>query len=415
MVEGAGTQTSIADDDRRDAVFLYSFAKAAKGAPHGHRERFVKPESESDFDCYASTLPDPFTLFRTMALYRLIAEGRFDFEYDHRVNLLANACERLENANHPSLKELFEICFRDDKYDPRKARARLAALPLIFVLQPREGRGGFEQIVYSRPQGGDSDISKLVGTITILTRKNAGCVAALRAERRASEGHPQAHQQRKPPAHDQDGGERSFWPVQRRREQALQRQPQRPGQDGGVSEAGGAHGTRRGVPAARRVRGRGGFGGDGDRRRRWDLGLKPELLRVISAFLAVAPATFGYTWRLPRDDKKWNSTVIDDLLQRVLATLGVSAPAGYSYSAHSLRSGAASAAFEVGVDIIRICYCGGWAQGSQAVHHYIDLSRQASAPAEFFFGHLRHSGPQYIGNRWSGGCTTTDPSVPPGV
>ena len=169
MVEGVGTHESIADDDRRDAVFLYFFAKAAKGAPHGRRERFVKPESESDFDCYASTLPDRFTLSRTLALYRLIAEGRFDLEYDKRVHLLANACcERLENADPPSLKELFKICFGDDKYDPRKARARLAALPLIFVAQPREGRGGFEQIVYPRPQGGDSDISKFVRTITTL-------------------------------------------------------------------------------------------------------------------------------------------------------------------------------------------------------------------------------------------------------
>ena len=48
MVEGAVTPTSIAYDDGRDAAFLYSFAKAAKGAPHGRRERFVKPESESD-------------------------------------------------------------------------------------------------------------------------------------------------------------------------------------------------------------------------------------------------------------------------------------------------------------------------------------------------------------------------------
>ena len=171
MVEGAVTPTSIADDDRLDAAFLYSFANAASGAPHGRRERFVeKPESESDFDCYSSNLPDRFILSRTMALYRLIAEGRFDFEYDKRVHLLANACERLENADPPSLKELFKICFGDDKYDPR-ARARLAALPLIFVVQPREARGGLEQIVYPRPQGGDSDIYKFVRTVAVLTRK----------------------------------------------------------------------------------------------------------------------------------------------------------------------------------------------------------------------------------------------------
>ena len=116
MVEGAGTPTSIVDDDRRDAAFLYSFAKAAKiPAPRierSSRKLFVKPESESDFDCYASNLPDHFTLSRTLALYRLIAEGQFDFEYDDRVHMLANACERLENADPPSLKQLFEFCFQ---------------------------------------------------------------------------------------------------------------------------------------------------------------------------------------------------------------------------------------------------------------------------------------------------------------
>ena len=162
MVEGAVTHTSITDDDRRDAAFLYSFAKAARGAPHGRRERFVEPENESDFQCYSSTLPDRFTLSRTLVLYRLIAEGRFDFVYDDRVHLIANASEHLGNADPPSFKELFKICFHNDKYDPRKARARLAALPLIFVIQPRAGRGGVEQIVYPRPQGGDSDISKFV-------------------------------------------------------------------------------------------------------------------------------------------------------------------------------------------------------------------------------------------------------------
>ena len=55
--------------------------------------------------------------------------------------------------------------------DPRKARARLAALLLIFVVQPTEAHGGLEQIVYPRPQDGDSDISKFVRTVTVLTRK----------------------------------------------------------------------------------------------------------------------------------------------------------------------------------------------------------------------------------------------------
>ena len=136
----------------------------------------------------------------------------------------------------------------------------------------------------------------------------------------------------------------------------------------------------------------------GSKKRTLRFPLSAPLLRVISAFLEAAPATAGSVWRLPQDGKKWNATVIDDMLQRLLSALKVSAPEGYSYSSHSLRSGAASAAYAVGVDIIRICYGGGWAQGSQAVFAYIDLSWQPSVDAEFFFGHLRHVAVQLLGN-----------------
>lgn len=136
----------------------------------------------------------------------------------------------------------------------------------------------------------------------------------------------------------------------------------------------------------------------GSKKRTLRFPLSAPLLRVIAAFLKAAPATAGSVWRLPQDGKKWNSTVIDDMLQRLLTTLEITAPEGYSYSSHSLRSGAASAAYAVGADIIRICYCGGWTQGSQAVFAYIDLSWQPSADAEFFFGHLRHVEVQRLGN-----------------
>jgi hypothetical protein len=75
-------------------------------------------------------------------------------------------------------------------------------------------------------------------------------------------------------------------------------------------------------------------------------------------------------------------------LKRLLDALKVTPPEGYTYSSHSLRSGAASAAFAIGVNIIRICYCGGWSQGSKAVYSYVDMSWQRSADAMFFFSHL---------------------------
>ena len=138
----------------------------------------------------------------------------------------------------------------------------------------------------------------------------------------------------------------------------------------------------------------------GDRKRTLTCPLagKQKLLKVISAFLSVAPATEGYIWRLPQDGRRWGASVIDDMMQRVMTRINVNAPSGYTYASHSLRKGAASAAFAVGVDIIRICYCGGWAQGSQIVYSYIDMAFQASPDGEYFFGHLRPTYTPPLGN-----------------
>lgn len=138
----------------------------------------------------------------------------------------------------------------------------------------------------------------------------------------------------------------------------------------------------------------------GDRKRTlvYPLADKPELQYVLQRFFAAAPATSGFQWRLPSDGKKWNASVIDDMLQRVLARLGESPPTGYSWTSHSSRSGASSAAFSVGVDIIRICYCGGWAKGSQAVHSYIDPSWAPSVDARYFFGHMAPNAIPPVGN-----------------
>lgn len=116
---------------------------------------------------------------------------------------------------------------------------------------------------------------------------------------------------------------------------------------------------------------------------------KRTLLRVLSAFFDSAPCTEEYLWKLPQDGT-WNPKVIDGMLDRLLALLNVSPPEGYTYSSHSIRSGAASAAFAVDVNILRICFCGGWAQSSTAVYQYIDLTWRPSPEAMFFFGHLRH-------------------------
>ena len=95
-------------------------------------------------------------------------------------------------------------------------------------------------------------------------------------------------------------------------------------------------------------------------------------------------------WRLPSDPQHFNrsSAACSAWLQRACTHLGFSAPPGFVWSSHSMRSGAASAAFAVGVPERSICFYGGWAPGSQSLTSYIDLTTSADDAARVFFGWL---------------------------
>ena len=173
---------SISPDDRLQSSFLYNFAKTATGAPQGKRARGVlvgdaSHATEVGGTVYVSNLPEEYTLSRVLELLKVI-EGRVEETPFHTlVHPLKKACARLsdDEEDPPTLKHLFELCWGAEKYTPEKARNRLAALPAIFVPQPRSAggrkRGGHETIVYRRPQGGDAEIVSFAKTINKLVRK----------------------------------------------------------------------------------------------------------------------------------------------------------------------------------------------------------------------------------------------------
>ena len=82
------------------------------------------------------------------------------------------------------------------------------------------------------------------------------------------------------------------------------------------------------------------------------------------------------------------SSQIDNWLRVVLAYFNMRPPANESWSGHSLRKGAASAAAAAGVSLDRICYCGGWSVRSAAVHDYIDPTCPSTSAGRRFFGWL---------------------------
>eukprot|EP00873_Tetraselmis_striata_P032878 jgi/Tetstr1/453142/TSEL_040163.t1 len=79
--------------------------------------------------------------------------------------------------------------------------------------------------------------------------------------------------------------------------------------------------------------------------------------------------------------------------EKAVRLIGAAPPAGTSWTSHTLRKGAASAANAIGTPLSHIRYHGGWATNSDVVSDYIDPNVLPSPGAWFFFGHiapLRH-------------------------
>ena len=107
-------------------------------------------------------------------------------------------------------------------------------------------------------------------------------------------------------------------------------------------------------------------------------------LRDAFAERADCPSYFS----LPHERAALRADQIDAWLGSILGHLGERAPAGETWSGHSLRKGAASGAGAIDVALFRICYMGGWSIRSAAVHDYIDATCPDTPAARRFFGWL---------------------------
>ena len=108
------------------------------------------------------------------------------------------------------------------------------------------------------------------------------------------------------------------------------------------------------------------------------------------------PAPCSLFFALPSDGaaaaETAPSVLCNSWLQLACRALGVAPPADGAWLSHSLRSGAASAAAAVGVDLVRIRYYGGWAAGSDAVYRYVHATVRPDDAARLFFGWLTSRG-----------------------
>ena len=124
----------------------------------------------------------------------------------------------------------------------------------------------------------------------------------------------------------------------------------------------------------------------------------PRLANLIATFsqgrqqLAAAGSFHlpEHFWALDpvEQGEQWTAATLSDWLALSCALVNHSPPPGFTWTSHSLRKGAASAANAINVVLTKIRYMGGWAKDSNVVHDYIDPTMAPTPAALVFFGHL---------------------------
>lgn len=125
----------------------------------------------------------------------------------------------------------------------------------------------------------------------------------------------------------------------------------------------------------------------------------PRVARILTIFSSGRAALAGAcSWPLPstfwaltpaEPAASWNASTLGAWLQASSQAVSQAPPPGFAWESHSLRKGAASAAFAIGARLEKIRYMGGWAKSSNVVtDHYIDFTMEPSPAAWLFFGHL---------------------------
>jgi len=89
----------------------------------------------------------------------------------------------------------------------------------------------------------------------------------------------------------------------------------------------------------------------------------------------------------------WTADTLTAWLQRVLCAVHEQPPDGFAWTSHSLRKGAATAAYSIGTPMQKIKFFGGWARESDVVLDYIDPTVLPCPGAWQLFGWMTPGGP----------------------
>ena len=109
----------------------------------------------------------------------------------------------------------------------------------------------------------------------------------------------------------------------------------------------------------------------------------------------MGPRTHRWALAPAEETKLWTASTLSGWLTTAYTTSLCLPPAGFAWTSHILRKGAASAACAIGARLTDIRYVGGWSTNSTVLEaKYIDFTMRPFPAAWIFFGYLYRGTPR---------------------
>ena len=109
----------------------------------------------------------------------------------------------------------------------------------------------------------------------------------------------------------------------------------------------------------------------------------------------MGPRTRRWVLAPAEETELWTANTLSGWLTAAYTAALCLPPAGFAWTSHSLRKGAASAAYAIGARLTDIRYAGGWSTNSTVLEaKYIDFTMRPSPAAWIFFGYLYRGTPR---------------------
>ena len=125
----------------------------------------------------------------------------------------------------------------------------------------------------------------------------------------------------------------------------------------------------------------------------------PRVVNLLRAYFAGTitmgpPLTRRWALSHVEDKAPWTASTLMTWLHAAFTKAGHKPPPGFCWTSHSLRKGAASAAYAIMVRLNGIRYARGWSTKSTVLEFkYVDFTMRPTKAALMFLGYVKKNSP----------------------